>query len=388
MRKILITIMSLVFVLTACGGNNTANTSNGGSEPQDSDVIKLGGIIPKTGAVAVYGNTTENGIKLAIEEINANGGINGKQIEYSSEDDKGDPTEAVTIYNKLVEGGAQAIIGPITSKPAQAVADNSDTDGIPMITPTGTMSSITEGKDNVFRTCFTDPLQGAILANFAADSLQAKKVAIMRNTSDDYSNGVADAFKEQAEKKGMEVVADEGYGQTDVDFRVQLTNIQKASPDVILIPEYYEKDVLMAKQIKDLGIDAKIIGPDGWDGVLATVDPGSESILEGVYFTNHYAVDDESEKVKNFVNAYKEKYNETPSAFAALGYDTIYLYKAAFEKAESTDYEAVIEALKNIDVDGVTGNIKFGENNNPVKPATIIKIDQGEYVFDSIVSPE
>ncbi len=397
MKKILIALLTLVLVLTACGGNSQENagasknnTSTNAEETtgSDSEVIKLGGIIPKTGAVAVYGNTTENGVKLAVEEINANGGINGKQIEYVSEDNKGDPTEAVTIYNKLVEEEVVGIIGPITSKPAQAVADNSETDGIPVITPTGTMGSITEGKDNVFRTCFTDPLQGKILANFAADTLGAKKAAILKNTSDDYSNGVADAFRDTFEEKGLEIVADEGYGGTDVDFKVQLTNIQNGQPDVIIVPEYYEKDVLIAKQARDLGIEATLIGPDGWDGVLATIDEGSKGILEGVYFTNHYAVDDDSENVKNFVEAYKAKYNEDPSSFAALGYDTVYLYKQAYEKAGSTDYEAVIEALKSAELDGVTGNIKFGENNNPIKSATIINIKDGEYKFDSVVSPE
>lgn len=389
MKKLLLAI-ALMFALTACSGNNANTNTNDTSDAEkaDSDVIKIGGIISKTGPAAVYGTTAENGIKLAIDEINENGGIDGKQIEYTSEDDKGDPTEAVTVYNKLIESDVDAIIGAITSKPSQAVADNTDENSVPMITPTGTMESITEGSPNVFRACFTDPLQGTILANFAADNLQAKKAAILRNTSNDYSNGVADAFKDQFTEKGSEIVADEGYGENDVDFKVQLTNIQKENPDVILIPEYYEKDVLIAKQIKELGIDATIIGPDGWDGVLATVDKGSEDTLNGVYFTNHYAVDDQSEKVKGFVDAYQSKYNEVPSAFSALGYDAVYLYKAAFEKAQTTDSAKVVEALKGIEIQGVTGDIKFGENNNPIKSATILKIENGEYKFDSVVSPE
>ncbi|MBU5669737.1 ABC transporter substrate-binding protein [Peptoniphilus sp. MSJ-1] len=381
--KKLFAVMSLAVLLTACGGGDKA-----ASAPADSDVIKIGGIVPKTGAAAVYGNTTDNGIKLAVEEINANGGINGKQVEYVSEDDKGDPTEAVTIYNKLVEGGNNVIIGAITSKPSLAVADNSAADGIPIITPTGTSAAITEGKANVFRTCFTDPLQGKILANFAADNLSAKTAAVLRNTSNDYSNGVADEFINQAKTKGIEVVADEGYGDSDVDFKVQLTNIKNQNPDVILVPEYYEKDVSIIKQARELGIESKIIGPDGWDGVLSVIDQGSVSLLDGVYFTNHYSLQDENEKVQNFVNAYKEKYNEDPSAFSALGYDTVYIYKTAIENAKSMEFTDIVDAVKAVEISGVTGDLKFGENNNPIKSATIIEIKDGAYQFNSLVSAE
>lgn len=392
MKKKLLAIIVLALLFTACGKSESANKNAAKDKPaetaQAGETIKLGGIVPKSGAVAVYGNTAENGVKLAVDEINANGGVNGKKFEYTSEDDKGDPTEAVTIYNKLVESDVNAIIGAITSKPSLAVAENSSSDGIPIITPTGTMGEITEGRDNVFRTCFTDPLQGTILANFAAEKLNAKTAAVLRNTSTDYSNGVSDAFKKQAEAKGIKVVADEGYGDTDEDFKVQLTNIQKQNPDVIVIAEYYEKDVLIAKQIRDLGIKATILGPDGWDGVLDTIDKGSVDILNNVYFTNHYSLEDTSEKVQKFAKDYQAKYNEAPSAFAALGYDTVYLYKEAFEKAKSTSHEDVIKALKEVEIDGVTGKIKFGENNNPVKSATIIKISDGKYNFESIVSPE
>lgn len=383
MKKKLASILGLALLLTACGNNGSNNSKAEASA--DSNEIVIGGIIPKTGAAAVYGNTTEKGVNLAIEEINEAGGINGKQIKYLSEDDKGDPTEAVTVYNKLSDAGVQAIIGPVTSKPAQAVADNSVEDNMPIISPTGTMESITEGKDNVFRACFTDPLQGEILANFAANNLEAKKVAVLRNTSNDYSNGVADKFKEVAKAQGLEVVADEGYGENDVDFKVQLTNIKKQSPDVILVPEYYEKDVSIAGQAKELEIDAKIIGPDGWDGVLATVAKGSEGNLEGIYFTNHYAVDDESEKIQSFVKKYEEKYGEKPSAFAALGYDTVYIYKTAFENAKSDSREYIIQAIKDVEYDGITGSLKFGKDNNPVKSAAIIEIKDGKYVFDSVV---
>ena len=385
MKKKLLSLalaLVMIFTLAACGSKKTDDSSG---ESTTGDTIKIGNIGPQTGDLAVYGKTALNGIKLAIEEVNADGGVLGKQLELLVEDDKGDASEAVTLYNKLKGENISAIIGAITSKPTDAIATNSVDDGIPIITPTGTMASITEGKANVFRTCYIDPYQGEVLAQFAADSLDAKTAAVIRNTSDDYSNGVADAFIEKAKELGIEIVADEGYGADDVDFSVQLTNISLHNPEVLLVPEYYEKDVLIAKQAKDLGLTAQIIGPDGWDGVLDVVDKDSLDSLEGIYFANHYSLDDESEIVQNFVENYTEAYGQKPSAFAALAYDTVYLLKAAWEDAGSTDYEATIEALKAIDQVGVTGELIFGENNNPIKASSIIIIEDGNYKFHESV---
>ncbi len=370
----------LVFSLAACGGKDGSNdqTSTGLAT---GDTIKVGFIGPQTGDVAVYGLSTKQGVDLAIAEVNAAGGVLGKQLELIGEDDKGDPTESVTIYNKLMSQGVSAIIGAVTSKPSDAVAANSVEDGIPVITPTGTMSSITEGRDNVFRACYIDPYQGEILAAFAAENLKVKTAAVLRNTSDDYSNGVADAFIAKAKELGIEIVGDEGYGKTDVDFAVQLTNIAKNNPELLLVPEYYEKDVLIAKQAKELGIKAQIIGPDGWDGVLDVVDQDSLDSIEGIYFANHYSIDDESETVQSFIGKYREKYNDDPSAFSALGYDAVYLLKEAWEKAGSVDFKATVDALKSVERDGVTGHLVFGENNNPIKASSIIVIKDGKYKY-------
>lgn len=385
-KKILFALLAFMLVLTACGTTDNVNKASKGEQGKDSsDEIILRSMGPKTGAVAIYGKTTENGIKLAIDEINEAGGINGKKINYATGDDKGDSTEAMNLYSRYVEEGADGIIGAVTSKPSLAIAENSQEDNMPIITPTGTMNSITEGKPNVFRICFTDPGQGVILANFASNNLKVKSAAVLRNTSSDYSNGVADAFIKQAKEKGIQVVADEGYGATDKDFKVQLTNIKSKNPEVILVPDYYENDVVIAKQVADLGINAKILGSDGWDGVLSTVAQGDDKILENCYFTNHYYVDDQKEVVKNFVTNYRKKYNEDPSAFSALGYDAVYVYKNAFENAKSLKHEDVIEALKNTTTDGVTGSLKFDENNNPVKSSAILTIKNGQYVLDSFV---
>ncbi|MCI5674988.1 MAG: ABC transporter substrate-binding protein [Firmicutes bacterium] len=384
MKKLFTLFLAAALLLTGCSGNSNGNNAKN----QKDDVYVFRAMIPKTGDVAVYGNSSEKGLLLAIEEINANGGINGKQIDYKSDDDKGDATEAVNLFSKYLEEGADAILGAITSKPALAVAETSVESGIPVLTPTGTMESITAGKANVFRACFTDPAQGVLLANFVKNNLNKTRVAILRNTSSDYSNGVADKFAEQAKVKALEVVADEGYGDGDNDFKAQLTNIKEKNPEVLLVPDYYEKDVIIAKQVRDLGLDVAIVGPDGWDGVLSVVAEGEEDLLENCYFSNHYSVHDETPVVKNFVESYRKKYNEDPSAFSALSYDAVYLYKAAFEKAASKEYKDVVEALKSIEASGVTGSLKFDENNNPVKSAVMMTIKDGQYVMDSVVEAE
>ena len=379
MKKLNVVLMGAALLLTACGGAKESS--------QEAKVMKLGGIGPLTGPLAIYGVTSTNGSKLAFEEINKNGGILGKQVEYIVLDEKGDSTEAVTAYNKLVDEGVVALIGDITSKPSLAVAEVAAQDNLPMITPTGTQFNITEAGPNVFRVCFTDPYQGVVLANFAKNNLNAETAAVVVNNSSDYSDGVAKAFVEQAEKLGLKVVAKEGYSDGDKDFRAQLTKILPTNPDVLVVPDYYEQVALITTQAREVGIKATFVGPDGWDGVAKTLDASAYGAVENSYFTNHYSLQDQSPKVQNFLKAYKEAYNEEPSAFSALSYDAAYMMKAAIEKAGTTDKQAVVDALKTLDYDGVTGHLTFDENNNPVKAVTVLKIVNGEYTFDSVVEP-
>ena len=379
MKKFNVVLLGAALLLTACGGAKETST--------EADVVKIGGIGPLTGPLAIYGVTSTNGSKLAMEEINKNGGILGKQVEYIVLDEKGDSTEAVTAYNKLVDEGVVALIGDITSKPSLAVAEVAAQDNLPMITPTGTQFNITEAGPNVFRVCFTDPYQGVVLANFAKNNLNAETAAVVVNNSSDYSDGVAKAFVEQAEKLGLKVVAKEGYSDGDKDFRAQLTKILPTNPDVLVVPDYYEQVALITTQAREVGIKATFVGPDGWDGVAKTLDASAYGAVENSYFTNHYSLQDQSPKVQNFLKAYKEAYNEEPSAFSALSYDAAYMMKAAIEKAGTTDKQAVVDALKNLDYDGVTGHLTFDENNNPVKAVTVLKIVNGEYTFDSVVEP-
>lgn len=379
MKKFNAVLLGAVLLLTACGGAKESAT--------ESTVLKVGGIGPLTGPLAIYGVTCTNGSKLAMEEINKNGGILGKQVEYVVLDEKGDSTEAVTAYNKLVDEGIVALIGDVTSKPSLAVAELAAQDNLPMITPTGTQFNITEAGPNVFRVCFTDPYQGVVLANFAKNNLNAKTAAVVVNNSSDYSDGVAKAFVEQAEKLGLTVVAKEGYSDGDKDFRAQLTKILPTNPDVLVVPDYYEQVGLIATQAREVGIKATFVGPDGWDGVAKTLDPSAYGAVENSYFTNHYSAQDTSEKVQSFLKAYRDAYNEDPSAFSALAYDAAYMLKEAIEKAGTTDKQAVVDALKGIEYSGVTGNLTFDEKNNPVKAVTVLKVVNGEYMFDSVVEP-
>lgn len=379
MNKIKSAIMIGAAVLfTACVG---------GEKVSETETIKIGGLAPLTGSLAIYGVTTTNGANLAIDEINKNGGILGKKVEYITLDTKGDSTEAVMAYNKLIDRGVSAIIGEITSKPSLAVAEIAAQDNMPMITPTGTQVDITEAGPSIFRVCFTNPYQGKVLAVLAKERLNADTAAIMINNSSDYSDGIAKAFIEQADILGIKITAKEGYADGDKDFRAQLTKILPTNPDVLVVPDYYEQVALITTQAREVGIKATFVGPDGWDGVAKTLDASAYGAVENSYFTNHYSLQDQSPKVQNFLKAYKEAYNEEPSAFSALSYDAAYMMKAAIEKAGTTDKQAVVDALKNLDYDGVTGHLTFDENNNPVKAVTVLKIVNGEYTFDSVVEP-
>ena len=355
MKKFNTLLLGATLLLAACGG--------GKEEVKQADTMKIGCTAPLTGPLAIYGVTSSNGSKLAMEEINKNGGILGKQVEFTVLDSKGDPTEAITAYNRLVDDGIVAFIGDAPSKPTLAIAEVAAQDNMPMITPNGTQFNITEAGPNVFRTCFTDPYQGVILANFAKNNLKVNTVAILVNNSSDYSDG-------------------------DKDFRAQLTKILPTNPEVLVIPDYYEQAALITVQAREVGLKSTFIGPDGWDGVSKTLDASAYGAVENSYFTNHYSLEDKSPKVQNFVKAYKEMYNEEPSSFAALSYDSAYMMKAAIEKAGTTEKQAVIDALKTLDYDGVTGHLTFDEKNNPVKDVTVLKIVNGEYTFDSVVKPE
>ena len=370
---LLLTCALVLVGAAGCGGGGTT----GGA---DADVIKIGAMGPLTGDLAIYGTAVDNGIKLAVEEINAAGGILGKQVECTFLDEKGDSTEAVNAYNRLVQNEqVVAIIGDVTSTPSIAVAQASVQDGIPVVTATGTDASITQAGENVFRVCFIDPYQGEVMASYAMNKLNAKKAAILYNASNDYSIGLTKAFEEEAAKGNLQIVAKESYNKGDVDFKTQLTKIAASGADVLFLPEYYEEVAQIIPQAKAAGIEMTMLGADGWDGVKDKVQDKAQ--LEGALFCCGYSPESTDENLQAFIQKYKDKYGEEPKGFAAQGYDAMYLLKAAMEKAGSTEKTAVVAALKGIDFMGVTGEIVFDENRNPIKGVVVNTFKDGEVKF-------
>ena len=369
-------VMAALLALTSCGAKET-------------NEIKIGGIFPLSGAVAVYGVECKNGIDLAIEEINAAGGINGKNVVLISEDDEGNPDKTVNAYQKLTsKDGAKIIIGSLTSGCTQAITNRAQAQKVVQIAPAATAPAITDAGDYIFRACYTDPFQGKVGGKFAIETLNAKNAAILYDAGNDYSVGLTENFESAFTAAGGTIVAKEAYTTDDKDFNAQLTKIKSASPDVVYLPDYYNVVALIAKQLRVQGIDTPIVGADGWDGILGNA---GDEVLNGFY-SNHYAVDSTSPAVQNFVQAFNKKYQKNPNSFAALGYDCVYLLKDAIVKAGSAEAAAVKVALEATNGDYVTGHLTFDANHNPVKSAVmleIVKSDEGSLttVYKTTVNP-
>lgn len=334
--------------------------------------VKIGGVAPLSGPVAVYGVECKNGIDLAVEEINAAGGINGAKIVFICEDDEGDAAKSVNAYKKLVsKDKARIVIGSLTSGCTLAITQLAQAQKVLQIAPAATAPAITDAGNFIFRTCFIDPFQGRVGGKFAADNLGCKKAAILYDIGNDYSVGLMENFEKEFKAQGGSVVAKESYGTGDKDFNAQLTKIKAANPDVVYLPDYYGTVALIAKQLRAQGINTPIVGADGWDGL--TENAGDE-VLNG-YYSNHYAEDSTSPAVQKFVKAFQKKYNKAPNSFAALGYDSVYMLKDAMLKAGTTkDSEKIRAAYESTNGDYVTGHITFDAKRNPVKSAVMIKL--------------
>ncbi len=370
----LITLLVLSAVLTGCGGSEPAES--------EAEVIKLGFIGPLTGDYSLYGVSNDEGVRLAVEEINAAGGVNGKMLEVVSYDSKGDKTEGVNAYNRLRDqDGITALLGGTFSGVTLSVKEIAVEDGMPVLTPTATHADVTIDAPNVFRACYTDAYQGITAAVFAAENLDATKAAILYNTEDAYSEGLAVSFNDKFAENGT-VTSYEGYTKNDADFKTVLTKIKAEDPDVLFLPDYIAKVGTILAQIEEVGLDVVCIGVDGWDGI----EEDYAAVAEGHYFVNHYAKTDEAEIVQNFIVAYEEMWDATPNALAALGYDAAYIMKDALEAAGSEDAEAIIAALAETDMDGVTGHIVFDENGDPQKSISVIQIVDGAHVLAAKVS--
>lgn len=333
--------------------------------------IKIGGVAPLSGAVAVYGVECKKGIDLAVEEINAAGGIDGQMLEFVCEDDEGDPAKSVSAYKKLVtKDRTKLIIGSLTSGCTIAITSQAQANKVVQIAPAATAVAVTNAGDYIFRACFTDPFQGRVGGKFAADNLGAKKAAILYDIGNDYSVGLMENFEVEFKKQGGQIVAKESYATGEKDFNAIITKVKAANPDVVYLPDYYSTVALISKQLRAQGVSVPFVGPDGWDGLT---EVAGDEVLNG-YYSNHYAADSDSPVVQKFVKAFEAKYNEKPNSFATLGYDSMYMLKDAIVKAGTTDSTKVRDALALTDGDYVTGHIKFDEKRNPVKSAVMIKM--------------
>ena len=342
-----------------------------GCSKKTSDTIKIGGIFPLSGSVAVYGTECRNGVEMAINEINAAGGVNGKMLELIAEDDEGSPEKSVNAYKKLVtKDNCSIIIGSLTSGCTAAISSLAQAQKVLLIAPAATQTDITEAGDYVFRACFIDPFQGTVGGKFALEDLNAKNAAVLYDVQNDYSIGLYENFKIAFEQGGGKVVAAESYSTGDKDFNAQLTKIKTTNPDVVYLPDYYGTVALIAKQLRAQGINAPIVGADGWDGII---DNAGDEVLNGFY-SNHYAADSTDGKVVTFVNSYKGKYGSTPVSFAALGYDCVYLLKDAMGAAKSADSTTLKDQLMKTNGAYVTGNLTFDAKRNPVKSAVMLEI--------------
>lgn len=384
--------MAMAASLTACGSSSsttettTAAAAAGESTAASGEVFKIGGIGPVTGAAAVYGLAVKNGAQIAVDEINADGGINGYQIDFQFQDDEHDAEKSVNAYNTLKDWGMQMLMGTVTSAPCVAVADKTMADNMFQITPSGSSVECAQNP-NVFRVCFSDPDQGAASATYIAENKLADKIAVIYDSSDVYSSGIYEKFASEAANHGLDIVAAEAFtADSNKDFSTQLQKAKDAGADLVFLPIYYTEASLILNQANTMGYAPKFFGCDGMDGILQ-VDNFDTKLAEGLMLLTPFAADADDELTQKFVTAYKEKYGETPIQFAADAYDAIYAIKAAAEEAgitpetsASDTCDKMKEAMLKITVNGLTGeNMTWTEDGEPHKAPKAVKVVDGAY---------
>ncbi len=364
-----------------------------GSSAADSKEIKIGGDFELTGGVASYGQSAVNGAKLAFKQVNASGGVLGKQINFITADNKSEPSESANAITKLItQDKAVVIMGAVASSNTLAAVQIATDNKVPLLTPTSTNPKITvddngKVKDYIFRSCFIDPFQGTVMANFATKTLKAKTAVIYIDNSSDYAKGLAQFFEESFIKNDGQILEKEAYLQKDQDFKATLTKIKAANPDVVYVPGYYEEVGKIVKQGRELGINVPILGGDGWDSPKLVEMAGKE-VLNNTYFSNHYSIEDKDPKVSKFVEDYKTEYNQNPDALAALGYDGAMMIVDAIKRANSAEPEKIKDALAQTkDLQLVTGLISLDASHNPIKSAVIIEMKDGNQTFKEKINP-
>jgi branched-chain amino acid transport system substrate-binding protein len=373
-------VVAVSLFLTGCNKPSSNSAAN-------SDVIKIGEFASMTGSEATFGQSSHKGTALAIDDLNAAGGVLGKKLELHMEDDQSQAGQPATVVRKLISRDVVvAMLGEVASSRSLEAAPICQQNNVPMISPSSTNPKVTEVGDFIFRVCFIDPFQGTVMANFSLNTLHLKNVAVLTDVKSDYSVGLAKFFKESFSGGGGKIVAEQNYSGGDKDFNAQLTSIKAANPDGIFVPGYYTEVGLIILQARQLGLTVPIFGGDGWESPALIAIGGTAT--EGCYYSTHFSPQDTSPAVQNFVKEFKAKYNETPDAMAALGYDSAMILAAAMKTAGTTDGAKVRDALaaeKNFP--GVTGNITMDANRNASKAAVILEIKNGQFQYVQTVQP-
>lgn len=383
MRRTLIglILIAAMFAPTACTRRESNCADPGGT-------IKVGVFGDLTGQTSSFGQSTRNGAQMAADEINAAGGINGRQIQLVIEDDQGETGKAETVVAKLInQDQVRALIGEVASSISIAAAPHAQRGKVPMISPSSTNPKVTQIGDYIFRVCFIDPFQGEVMAKFAANSLKAKRAAILYDSNSDYSKGLVQFFKQSFTGLGGEIVAEKAYAQRDRDFTGQLTSIRDTNPDVIYVPGYYQEVGVIAKQTKQLGIKAPLLGGDGWDSPQLW-DLGGDA-LNGSFISNHYSVDDPAPVIQDFVKRFKGRYTDAPDALAALAYDSMMVLADSIRRAGGTECTALRSAIaQTANLKGITGVISLNDERNAVKPAVVLELRDRQFVYKETIQPE
>lgn len=387
MSKKWLSFVGFAMVMTMLAG--LVAGCGGAAESKD---IKVGGNLELTGGIATFGQSTANGIKLAFKEINAAGGVLGKQVTFIAADNKSEPSESTNAMTKLItQDKVVAVLGAVASSNTLAASQVAHDNKVPFISTSSTNPKVTvdggKVKDFAYRICFIDPFQGTVMANFASKSLNGKTAAVYIDNSSDYSKGLAQFFEEAFIKNGGKIVAKEAFLQKDQDFKATLTKIKATNPEVIFVPGYYEEVGKIVKQARELGITVPMLGGDGWDSPKLVEIAGAAALNNG-YFSNHYSPEDKDPRVVKFVEAYKKEYGQVPDALAALGYDAALMLVDGIKRANSVEPIKIKDALaqtKNLQV--TTGIVSLDANHNPVKSAVVIEMKEGKQTFKEKVNP-
>jgi branched-chain amino acid transport system substrate-binding protein len=378
------------------GNGNTgtppaSTTEPTAAPPVDSDTILLGEVGSLTGSEATFGLSTKNGIQMALDEVNAAGGVTiegkAKKLAVRVYDDQGKPEEAANAVTRLIsQDKVVAILGEVASSNSLAMAPKAQAAKVPMVSPSSTNPKVTEVGDFIFRVCFIDPFQGTVMAKFVTENLKLKGVAILKDNKSDYSLGLTQFFTETFTKLGGTIVGEEAYSKGDTDFRGQLTALKGKKPEAIYVPGYYTDVGVIARQARELGLNVPLLGGDGWESEKLFELGGSA--IDGSYFSNHYSTDNPSPAVQNFIKGYEAKFGGKPDSLAALGYDAAMVVVEALKRAGSTDGQKLRDEIaKTKDHAGIAGTISLDDKRNAVKPAVVLQVKEGHTAYVATVNP-